>query len=270
MTYDISIVVPSIRTQHWQRFLDSVKKSCKRFTAEVIFVGPFKTEVSTDIPVRHIESYDRVGVCLQKGCIEAEGKLLFHTVDDGVLLETFRLEGALDKAIETYYNYANWNDVVNARYREGQNFMGSTFNEYYWRAGTYPTVYGQKEVNPDWRLSLQPIVDKSFYVMMGGLDCRFEYSNHSHADFSFRVQANGGRILHSPDDVSSADHSQKDHGPIQFAQENIDSLVFNELWNSPRAKIIDYENYKNYEGRWERRFSKEYTSYEDLCKGEGY
>lgn len=263
--YTISIVVPSIRTQHWQRFLDSVKESCKLYSCEVIFVGPFKTEVSTDIPVRHIKSYDRVGVCLQKGCIEAEGELVFHTVDDGVLLPD-----ALDITIFNYCKHAKFNDIMNARYMEGQGFSGRSFPEAYWRAGSYPTVYGQKYVNPDWRLSLQPIVNREFFIMVGGLDCRFEYSNHSHVDFNFRTQLIGGRILHSPVDVSSADHSQSDHGPIQFAQENIDSAVFNDLWNQPRSKFIEYEDYKNYEGRWERRFSKKYSSYDELCKGEGY
>lgn len=263
--YDVSIVVPSIRTQNWQRFLDSVKESCTLYRAEVIFVGPFKTEVVSDIPVRHIESYDRVGVCLQKGCLEAEGELVFHTVDDGILLKD-----SLNLTLFEYYKKANFNDIVNARYMEGQGFSGRTFPEYYWRAGTYPQVYGQKFVNPDWRLSLQPIVNRQFFIMTGGLDCRFEYSNHSHVDFSFRTQLIGGKILHSPVDVSSADHSQKDHGPIQFAQENIDSPVFNDLWNQPRSKFIEYEDYKNYEGRWERRFSKEYTSYDELCDGERY
>jgi hypothetical protein len=265
MSYDLSIVVPSIRTQHWQRFVDSVKNSCKSHSCEIIFVGPFKTEVISDIPIKHIESYDRVGVCLQKGCHEAEGELLFHTVDDGILLED-----SLDITIDFAWDNAYFTDIVNARYMEGVGFSGRTFPEQYWRAGTYPTVYGQSKVNPDWRLSLQPIMNVEFFHMIGGLDCRFEYSNHSHADLSFRVQSIGGRILHSPVDVSSAEHSQADHGPIQFAQENIDSPVFNKMWNEPRDKFILFDDYKQYEGRWERRFSKEYDSYESLCEGEGY
>ncbi len=262
---DLSIIVPSIRTANWQRFVDSVKDSCKKYRCEIIFVGPWKTEVVSDIPIRHIQSYDRVGVCIQKGCFEAEGKFIFHTVDDGILLPD-----AIDYSLSYFISRGNFIDILNCRYREGQGFSGREFPEIYWRAGSYPHVYGQKYINPDWRLSLQPIMWREYFIMIGGMDCRFEYSNHSHADLSFRVQSNEGTIIHSPVDISTADHSQKDHGPIQFAQENLDSPVFDALWNAPRDKFIEYDNYKEFEGRWKQRFSKEYTSYDELCEGEGY
>jgi hypothetical protein len=263
----ISIIVPSIRTQHWRRFLESAANGCTKFPYEVIFIGPFCDKESLeDFPVaRHIHSFDRVGVCLQKGCLEAAGKLIFHTVDDGVILPN-----ALDDCIIQYETVCKNTAILNARYREGDGFSNNSFPLSYWKIGSYPTHYGQKYINPRWDLSLQPIVDREFFEYMGGLDCRFEYSNHSHVDFAIRVQQWGGIVHHSYVDVTSADHGQNDHGPIQIAQENIDAPVFNELWNSPRESKINYDNYKQYEGRWERRFSKEYQSYHALCEGESY
>lgn len=264
---DLSIIIPSIRTANWRRFLESVQNSIKKYSCEVIFIGPFVDEGTlNDFPIaRHIKSYDTVGVCLQKACKEAEGVLLYHNVDDSVFVE-----GAIDIAIDFYARYCNKEDILNARYREGKNFISNEFPELYWRLGSYPHVYGQRYINPDWRLSVQPILSKEYFIEIGGLDCRFVYSNHSHIDLSCRVNQLGGRVIHSPIEVAFTDHGQGDHMPIQLAQEGPDTIMFNDLWNNPRENIIDYDNYKKYEGRWEGRFSKEYESYEELCKGENY
>lgn len=270
MTCKLSIIVPSIRPQNWRRFLESVQKSCTGYVCEVIFVGPFSYEGTLqDFPIaRWIKRYDSVPVCLQIGCIEAKGELLFHTVDDGILLEN-----SLDNTLDYYYKMCEDQDIVNCRYRESPNFGGQEFPLQYWVAGSYPTHYGQKYVNPHWNLSLQPLISKNLFIGLGGLDCSFEYSNHPHVDLSFRIQQNGGIVYHSPLDVSTADHGQNDHGPIQSAQEGIDAKRFNEMWNADSAAeriYLNIMNHEPYQGMWKHRFKQEYKSYEEMCAGEGY
>ena len=264
---DVSVIIPSIRTQNWDRFVASVGESCTWYRYEIIFIGPFcDNEICQKYSnVRWIKSYDRVSVCLQKACFEAKGWLVFHTVDDGILLS-----GTLDRAIIQYIRQCNREDILNCRYMEGKDFSGYEFPEFYWRAGTYPSVYGAQYINPEWRLSLQPLMSTSYFIEIGGLDCRFEYSNHSHADLSYRTQLAGGKLIHSEVSVSSAEHGQFDHSPIQIAQENYDQAIFNDLWNQPRKPRIPFDNYVKYEGPWKRRFSQEYNSYDELCNGEGY
>lgn len=265
MNFDVSIIVPTIRTHLLERFVRSVENACKEYSSEIVFISPFKTEIVSHIPIKWVASYSSVPVCLQLGGIEAEGKLLFHTVDDGVLLEN-----SLDIALSQYNKECQFNDILNCRYMEGKDFNCYEFPEIYWRAGSYPHIYGAKYVDPDWRLSLQPLLSREFYVLTGGMDCEPEYSNFGHSDISFRCQQNSGKIVHSCINITKADHGQNDHEPIQSAQEGPDKVIFDRWWNNPRPNIINYEDYKQYDKIWERRFKDKYSSYEDLCKGENY
>lgn len=266
----LSIIVPSIRTQNWERFISSVQDSCTKFSYEVIFIGPFKNQevLDNNKNVRYIHSFDTVTVCLQRATLLAKGELIHNNVDDGVFLPD-----SLDLALDYYKNNCNIGDILNCRYREGQGFSGKELPMYYWRMGTYPQQYGLLGINPNWQLSLQPIFSKIYFINMGGYDCRWEYSNYAHIDFCARCQNSNpsGKVIHSPIEVSSADHSQPDHGPIQAAQEGPDSIKFKELWKEPtNRQFIDINNWRDFSGRWERRFSKEYSSYEEMCLGEKY
>jgi len=261
---DISIIVPSLRPQNWERFLESCANSCTKFSYQVIFIGPFANENilnQSRCNVRFIRSYSTVPICLQIACNVANGKYLFHTVDDGILLPN-----SLDICLEQNPT------IMNARYMEGDGFSGYEFPMQYWRAGTYPNVYGQKFINPDWTITLQPIINRELYYVFGGIETKFEYSNHGHADLSFRLQKAGLKIEQSPISVSSADHGQIDHQPIQDAQEGPDTEIFNQMWNIDREcskKYFDYDS----NNIWKRRFPlnwEAYFSYEDLCEKNGY
>lgn len=260
--YDLSIIVPSIRTPNWAQFINSVKQSCIKHTWEIIFIGPFKDESLLINNIKHIENYSTVPVCLQIASIQAQGKLLHHNVDDSIFYEN-----SLDTCIDFYNKNCSYKDLINGRYREGKNHSGYEFNpNIYWRAGTYPTIYCKKYVNPNWLLSLQPLLNREYFIELGGLNTNFEYSNHSHIDFSFRLLNNGGNIFHSPVEIVSSDHSQIDHQPIEDAQNN-DQKLFDNIWNNEQNRIyIDINNYKDNENIWIRRFDKKYSSYKELIE----
>lgn len=39
--FDLSIVVPAIRTTRWEAFYDSILKSCKKYSWQLVFISPF-------------------------------------------------------------------------------------------------------------------------------------------------------------------------------------------------------------------------------------
>ncbi len=278
---DLSILVPSIRTKHWKRLYDSIALSCTKYTWEVVFVGPFKDDdflKSHLINVRHVHSFSSVPVCMQKATLECKGDFIFHTVDDGVVFPN-----VLDEILDLYYSHFKEKmksdsiydtPIINMRYREGSQFCGATKPLSYWSPRSYPEEYGLAGINQDWQLCLQPLMLKKTFIKLGGFDCRWEYSNHCHHDFMFRFQSMGGEVLHSPVDVTTADHyvnSTGDHEPIQSAQEGPDTVKFREVWGVKSNRgYIDYDNYVVYDKPWTRRFDRPYGSYEEMCSERKY
>ena len=41
MKFDLSIVIPGIRTPNWVNLYESTKKACKKYKWEIIFISPF-------------------------------------------------------------------------------------------------------------------------------------------------------------------------------------------------------------------------------------
>ena len=41
MKYDVSIIMPAIRTPFWDEMYDTIEKSCKQKTFELVMCGPF-------------------------------------------------------------------------------------------------------------------------------------------------------------------------------------------------------------------------------------
>jgi hypothetical protein len=271
--FDISILVPSIRTQNWERLYDSIAKSCTKYNWELVFVGPFIDEQVIEYDnVKHIQSYATIPICMQKATLECEGKLIFHTVDDGVLLPE-----SLNICIDYYNDNCRNIDVLNMRYREGDNFNVPTeFVPEYWKVKSAPWEYGLAGINQEWSLSVQPLFSKDLFVGLGGFECSFEYTNHCHHDFIFRVQQFGGKIYHSPVEVSYADHfpgREGDHAPIHDAQTGPDTNRFREIWGNPTDRVfITYDNWEYYLKfhTWKRRFDGPYHTYKELCEKQGY
>jgi hypothetical protein len=268
----ISIIVPTIRPNLWKRFYNSILDSCKKCDWELIFIGPFADEslLSNDCRIKFIKSYSNPTTCFQIGIASAKNSLLYFTSDDSVLYPD-----ALDICVFDFIQFCKTNDVLNVRYREGKNFGQYEFPMAYWIAGSYPHVYGQKFVNRNWGLAIQSICDREFFINFGGFDCRFQFSNHAHADFSFRLQNFGGKVYHSRCEIANLTHIEGetgDHAPVKNAQEIDDTNLFNEIWNNVSdRKIIEFNNYLEFKDKiWSKRFKKEYNSYEEMYQGENY
>jgi hypothetical protein len=268
----VSIIVPTIRPNYWQRFYDSVVLSCKNFSWEIIFVGPFANEefLKSHPDVRFIESFANPTTCFQVGVAASENPIYFFSSDDSVLYPD-----ALDTCLSDWIQHCRTQDVINCRYREGNNFGTYEFPMAYWFAGSYPHVYGQKYVKPQWGIALQTVGSREFFIEFGGFDCAFQFSNHAHADFSFRLQNGYGHVYQSRVEIANLSHfdgDDGDHAPVRSAQENDDTKLFNEIWNNQDGRgKIDFNNYKSFASLvWNKRFKQKYTSYKEMCQGENH
>ena len=270
MNKDLSILVPGIRPHNWLELYESTKTACTKYSYEVVFIGPFDppAPLMENTNVKYFKDYSSVPVCMQKAAVECEGYYMFHTVDDGTLSKN-----SVDMAIDYHKRFCGKKDIVNMRYREGQNKQGKSLPLDYWKAWHHGDLR-LRGIDPSWAISLQPLVVLEYYKELGGFDCMFEYSNHCHHDFIFRVQMDGGRIINSPIEACNADHFpgiSVDHEPIVIAQHTHDDPKFIRLYGDrkPTERIhIDYDNWKKYPSVWQIRFGNGTPpkNYEEMLK----
>lgn len=259
MNRDISILVPGIRPHNWEALYESAKLACQKYNFEMVFIGPFEPEekLLKNENIKYFKDYSSVPVCMQKATLQCEGKLIFHTVDDGILEKN-----SIDMAIDLYNKICTEKDVINMRYKEGSGRKGNSLPLGYWTA-YYHGDLRLGGIDREWAISLQPLMSTEYFKELGGFDCGFEYSNHCHHDLIFRIQMNGGKIINSPIEACNADHfpgTTGDHEPIVVAQHGHDDSRFFEIYGlkKPTDRVII--NYNNWESRpkvWKIRFKND-------------
>ena len=266
-TYDLSILIPSIRTNRWETLLASIESVCKRHTWQVVFIGPFAHQPSLDKyqNVKFIEDFGSPSRAIQKGMLYIDSDLVFVTVDDCILYED-----SLDLALDQYHAECGRQDVLLMRYKEG----GYVYTPGDYRAGHHQALR-IPNVNPDWLVAPQFLMNQHYFKELGGFDCRYEYNNEPVHDFMFRLQMLGNKIVPSNTHVTESTHypgCTGDHRPIHESQLYHDYPIFVDIYTNGKVQMfIDYDNWKNTPEVWTRRFTNGIqTSYEDLVKAEGY
>ena len=86
--YDVSIMMPAIRTSQWLMMYGSLINACQKYSWELVLVSPF------DLPdnmkhfenIKMIKDYGAPSRCAQIGAIACEGEFLYHCVDDAIFL----------------------------------------------------------------------------------------------------------------------------------------------------------------------------------------
>tara|TARA_Y100000310_G_scaffold345003_1_gene461107 strand:- start:3156 stop:4016 length:861 start_codon:yes stop_codon:yes gene_type:complete len=265
--FDMTFLIPGIRTNRWKDLYDSLRLSCKKYDWELVFVGPFDLpeELRNKDDVRLIKDRGQVSRCVQLGVPQINSEIFFIGMDDSIYIED-----AFDEAIDKYESHALENTIMQCIYAEG----GHDQPIHYWSAAHHD-AFKLAGINQNWKLATQPIIHKSYFMELGGFDCRWEYMDKPMHDFMFRTQRDGGEIIYSPGKVANSDwwpDHTGDHGPVHDAEILHDFPIFNEMWSVPNSRIkIDYDNWKDAPTVWKRRFPEEvYDSYEKLWKGEGY
>ncbi len=254
---DVSFFLPGIRTHFWERLYQTAIDACGNYTFEIVVVSPFDPPKSLlgNERFRVIKDFGCPTRCAQIAASNCRGRLIYHTVDDG-----FFYPGSIDSAVEFYDKHCQKDDMINMRYREGPNHTGGSLPLEFWTAWTSDELR-LPGVAKDWKTSLHFLVNREKFLEMGGFDSRFEYLNHPLHDFAFRLQASGGKIYHSPQEVINCTHypdQTVDHGPIHNAQIHHDAPIFREMYQNSQAAYerssIPFDNWKNAPDVWERRF----------------
>ena len=263
---DISVLIPSIRTPNWSIVLDTLKESCKRYSYEVVFIGPFDPPGGVDLSkVTYIKSYRCPSAAAQQGAEHCKGELLYHCVDDAKFIP-----GAIDAATDLYKQVCGYKDTVNMRYTEDDDYSGKTFPLEFWNAHHHPPMR-LPGVPGHYKIALHFLVNTKYFLELGGFDCGYEYLNFNLHDLMFRLQYDGGRIFDSPTDVTNCNHygnRRVDHGVIEDAYPH-DKDRFTGKYMNPNALTpenvrIDVNNWRNQPEVWARRFPRLFTSYEEM------
>jgi hypothetical protein len=259
MNYDVSIIMPAIRTPNWDRMYDSIVNSCKKYSFELIMCGPFAlTEKLSKLDnVSMIIDNGCPSRCAQRAALAAKGKLIAHLVDDAIFIEN-----SLDKSIDFYNTVCTNKDAVNLRYTEGQNYSTTPMHPEYWFAWHH-TGLRLAGVPKNYKFACHHLIDTEYFKYLGGYDCSYEYQNYNLHDLMFRLQYAGGVLWDSPQEVTNCNHYPNgivDHRAIEDAHFNHDEPLFRKMYsdqNVLQTRVrIPLDNWENTPKVWNRRFSK--------------
>ena len=269
--YDVTILIPGIRTNRWENLYNSLYLACKKYKWQLLLISPFDlpTELIDKSNIKIIKDYGNVNRCVQLGILQCNAPLFFLTVDDCVFAED-----SLDLAIDLYQKQCSDIDVICMRYGEGGNLMA----ESYWYAYNSDNLR-LPGIPKNYKTANQCLMKVETFKKMGGLDCiNFEYLDRPIHDFMFRLQKAGGQIYFSPTHVCIAtwyETTTGDHAPIHHGGMK-DLNMFTSMYIDPnildKRLILDYDNWKQSPAIWTRRFGDKQlaSSYEELCKQMDY
>ncbi len=258
---DLSIIVPGIRTEKWAAFCESAFKTTD-ISVEIIFVGPvgLPPELRSDNRVRFIQDRGSPTRCSQIGVLHSTGRRIMCSCDDAIMVE-----GAQEKIWERMED--NPKTIILGKYTEGTGKGKKGKKSWAFQmSDIYYKVHGSDctaspHVPKDWSIANFAYVDRSYFVELGGFDCRFESPALPTTDFAIRAQRDGAKFV-----LDNAKLFQLGfdgtaggtHGPIFNAFMQHDLPLYRSIYNDPgcvNRTRIDFDNWKNAPEIWPRRKS---------------
>jgi len=245
---DLSIAVTGIRTAHWDTLFASIKYGLKKYSYEVIFIGPIEPskELLKNKNVKFLKDRGTPSRCTQISSLISEGSLFTFLADDAIIYEN-----SLDESVDLLVSKNPAKDLIAIRHIQTQNYDGITpsfsqRNKEWWMAHTHP-ILRQPFVKKEWLITCNPLMSLTNYIRLGGLDCRFVHVNYNVHDLSFRAQKDECNVFISPSIVMNTPiHNERPSShPLMIASTNIDEPLFKKLWSEEDRNIqIDIDNWK--------------------------
>ena len=260
MKPELSIILPSIRTEKLEGLYESLLKSTK-CDFELVIVGP------TPLPdalkeLKNVKYAKDFGSPVRASNIAAslcEGRIYTWFADDCTLFED-----SLDQCLEEFRAMGPAkNNVLVAKYYEGQE--GSSERSTL-QPDSYFKLNGTPAASPhipnEWWLFNIAFLHAEFFNSLGGWDCAYEGTWASHADMAVRAQFLGANVKMAQIPLFECDHlpgGSGDHMPIFECQHQHDEPLLqgkfrDPNWTTnvnPRLKV---DNWKNAPTVWKRRF----------------
>ena len=249
--YDISICVPTIRAQHWQRLYDSIVDSIGEYTFELILCGPYDElddYLKTKDNVILIKDYGSPTRAQQIAVSKATGHYVTWGADDG-----WYYPGMLEKSINILNAMDDRKAILVSHYIEGNELALRNYTMNYHeplRSPFYPNEFLIINVG---------IASLEYYKETGGLDCKFEVTAMAHADWGARAQLDGAP-LHFLQEVlfecTQFVGPIEDHAPVHYAQIEHDQPLYAAIWRSSKClkRKVDFDNWQDAEVVWKKRF----------------
>jgi hypothetical protein len=226
--------------------------ACKKYSYEMIFSGPYALPKSLqqDKHIKYIKNYGNPSRAFHLGTRIADGKAICILADDAHLYAN-----SIDNALDLLNSNNPDKDIVILRYCEGENHSGAEPPMGYWTAG-YHGDTKQPGIDPNWKLTLTPMLNLKYYNELGGIDCLYEHVNFNMLDFGFRAIKNGSQIHLSNNLVMNCDfepnRTAESHTVIN-AYENNDRDLFYKMYADHSRQIHIEENWREVEPIWKRK-----------------
>lgn len=244
----ISIIVPSIRLDNWNRLYDTISKSCSRYDFELILIGPKNKEDFVKDNVVFIQSRMSPNACQQLGLLSATGDIVTWASDDCIFVE-----GMIDKYIDQILTDRDKKHVVVGKYTEGVDSPESNclFDSYYQLNASYPNC---SSIPDHWVHFNTAIMYMDYFLELGGFECRFQVPAFAFADIAVRAQRDGAKITFVQDKLLHCEHGQPDHMPIEIAHVYEDTPLYRYLHNNEPERVrIPLDNWKSQPEIWNKR-----------------
>ncbi len=252
--YDLSVIVPGIRNEHWITLAEHMKAACKRYSYEMIFSGPYPLpeHLRKDPNVKYIKNFGSPTRALHLSTLISEGRFFTWLSDDAHLYPN-----SIDLSMDLLLANNPQKDIVCMRYTEGYQHSGGEFPPSYWVSGTHPDLHAPG-VNREWKIPIVMLLALERYRDLGGFDHEYYHLNMNLHDFAFRAQRDGSQVHMSPTQVQNCDFEPNrtpENSPIIAAFWNNDRPLFWEQYKDKDSRPIriDPENWRKSPPVWQLR-----------------
>ena len=257
---EISLILPSIRTERLEKLYETILTSTKR-SFELVICGPnpLPDALKELRNVKYVKDYGSPVRASNIAASLCEGEVITWLADDCLFFEN-----SLDECIEEFYEMGEAkNNVLVAKYFEGQDGTqerGTLQPDSYFKIGNTPA--SSPHLPSDWWLFNIGFMRNSFFTTLGGWDCEYEGTWASHADMAIRAQYLGANVKMAQVPLFECDHmpgGTGDHMPIFICQHQHDEPLLHSKYRDinwilnikPKLKL---DNWKKAPAVWERRF----------------
>ncbi len=275
---DLSFICSGVRVEKWRALLDSFFQMDSSLTMEAVCLGPYKppAEVTNDSRISFILDEGAPIRGIQRGVLAAKGSYVMWCSDDCIFMH-----GAQDMI----WNMINGQDrktVVLGKYTEGEG--RSKRGKKNWKMILHDSYYAINTcmhtaslyIPNHWLIGNNTYIDRSYFMELGGLDCRFEGVVLATTDWAIRAQRDGAKFILA--------QIKELECPLEGANEGAHGAIYNSFWendlplyqaihrdpNSVNRIKIDFDNWKDTPEVWRRRISKQKIYPPGTKVGPGY
>lgn len=255
MSPKLSILVPGIRTERWNKLYNSISDACQYpNTWEIIFISPYPLPESLRHydNVKHIQSWRAPLACQQQGLCEAQGEYISFAADDGEYLPK-----SLDIALDLLKN-EDYKTVITAKYREGDENTDEMVKDWYYTLNNH-AGFNSLFIPKDCYMFNCGVASRKILLELGGWDSStFQVCPIGYNDMAIRLQKYGCKFILQKEEMFKCSHEpgmMGTHGPIHIAQVYSDAPKFEEMYLKSQTRIaVALDNWRYTPERWVLRF----------------